>query len=335
LLQAAELFEKVELTTVLPDVVVADIPDGRLYTDSYYTIAVITPTNKLLTDLSLELRVKGKLNGFVNNVFNIRWFTKPTVIRGSVFTLLTGGGGLDNYFHWLFDVLPRFHLLQASGLFHQVNWYIIPSYRFPYQIETLKMLGISPAQIIDGSKVTHIQADNIIASSSHRNAGQMEEWVCNFLRESFLDTLPPVEKKYPAYFYISRNDSRSRNVTNEEELIQVLNDFGFTTLSLSGLSFEEQVRLFNSAKIIVSPHGAGLANLVFCQPGTKIIEVFSQGWIGTMYYDLAQKLGLDYYYQIDRTSSPPVASDEAKHKHFAVDATSIKAILEQLIKRKT
>jgi hypothetical protein len=330
--EAAELFEKLEPTTELPDVVVAEIPQGRLYTDAYYTIAIITPTNKVLNDLSLELRSKANLKGFVNNIFNIKFFRKPAKFKGTVFTLLTGGGGLDNYFHWLFDVLPRFHLLKVSGLFQRVNWFIIPSYNLPYQLETLNTLGISQSQIIDGSKVNHIEADTIIASSSHRNAGQMEKWVCDFLRESFVDTLRPNEKKYPSHFYITRNDSRSRNVINENELIALLDRFGFTTLSLSGLSFEEQVRLFNNAEVIVSPHGAGLANLVFCKEGTKIIEIFSKGWVGTMYYDLAQKLGLEYHYQLDRVSASPKSAEEAKHKHFLVDIATVEKTLKSLIK---
>jgi len=330
--EAAELFEKLEPTTELPDVVVAEIRNGRLYTDAYYTIAIITPTNKVLTDLSLELRSKARLKGFVNNIFNIKFFRKPTKFKGTVFTLLTGGGGLDNYFHWLFDVLPRYHLLKVSGLFQRVNWFVIPSYNLPYQVETLKVLGISPSQIIDGSKVNHIEADTLIASSSHRNAGQMEKWVCDFLRESFVDTLLPNGKNYPSHFYITRNDSRSRNVLNENELIALLNSFGFTTLSLSGLSFEEQVRLFNNAEVIVSPHGAGLANLVFCKTGTKIIEIFSKGWVGTMYYDLAQKLGLEYYYQLDNVSASPASAAEAKHKHFMVDLAAVEKTLRSLIK---
>ena len=33
-------------------------------------------------------------------------------LKGSVFSLLTGGGGNENYWHWLFDVLPRFKILE-------------------------------------------------------------------------------------------------------------------------------------------------------------------------------------------------------------------------------
>ena len=35
-------------------------------------------------------------------------------IKGKVFSLLTGGGGNENYFHWLFDVLPRLKILQKK-----------------------------------------------------------------------------------------------------------------------------------------------------------------------------------------------------------------------------
>ena len=35
-------------------------------------------------------------------------------ISGKVFSLLTGGAGNNNYFHWLFDVLPRLKILENT-----------------------------------------------------------------------------------------------------------------------------------------------------------------------------------------------------------------------------
>ena len=40
------------------------------------------------------------------------------------------------------------------------------------------------------------------------------------------------------------------------------------------MSFEKQISVFNNSKIIVSPHGAGLANTIFCRKNTKILEFF-------------------------------------------------------------
>lgn len=325
---AAELFEKLDQEVKLPDVVVVNIPNGRLYADRFNTVAILTPDNMLLQDVSLELRGKHEIAPHISHIFKIKYFSQPRRFNGTVFNFLTGGGGLDNYFHWLFDVLPRYSLLKSSGLHKKVNWYLVPNYHFPYQVDTLTLLGIGKDQIIDGTKCMHLQADNLIASSPHRNAGQMEKWVCDFLRESFIPRKS--EKNHaPDFIYISRNDSRSRNVINEAALIALLEGYGCKTVSLAGMSFVDQVTLFNNARIIVSPHGAGLANLVFCDPGTKIIEIFSEGWIGTMYWDLAKKLDLNYHYHIARVSSPPKTAGEAKHKHFEVDVKVIKNILDK------
>jgi capsular polysaccharide biosynthesis protein len=73
--------------------------------------------------------------------------------------------------------------------------------------------------------------------------------------------------------YISRRDSRKRTLANETELEAMLTDQGFDVVSLGGLAFEDQVRLFRNAELIVSPHGAGLANVIFCRPGTRLLEL--------------------------------------------------------------
>ena len=63
-----------------------------------------------------------------------------------------------------------------------------------------------------------------------------------------------------------------RQITNENALREFLKKDGFKIVTLGKMSFTEQVKTFNNAKIIVSMHGSGLANLVFCKTGAKIIE---------------------------------------------------------------
>jgi hypothetical protein len=47
----------------------------------------------------------------------------------------------------------------------------------------------------------------------------------------------------------------------------------FKSIYLEFVPFEEQVKYFNNAKLIVCAHGACMANMFFCKEGTKIIEV--------------------------------------------------------------
>jgi hypothetical protein len=44
------------------------------------------------------------------------------------------------------------------------------------------------------------------------------------------------------------------------------------------MSFVEQVAAFQHAEIVVSPHGAGLANLVFARRCALVVEILSSGF---------------------------------------------------------
>ena len=57
------------------------------------------------------------------------------------------------------------------------------------------------------------------------------------------------------------------------EIKSFLKSKGFKIFKLSNLDFKEQINIFNNAEIIIGPHGAGFANLVFCKKNTKVIEL--------------------------------------------------------------
>jgi len=75
--------------------------------------------------------------------------------------------------------------------------------------------------------------------------------------------------------FIDRSESKFNHcqIQNNSEVIDFLTKKGFTSYKIGELSFENQIYLFNKAKIIVGAHGAAFANLVFCKPKTKIIEI--------------------------------------------------------------
>jgi capsular polysaccharide biosynthesis protein len=59
---------------------------------------------------------------------------------------------------------------------------------------------------------------------------------------------------------------------------------------------QDQAYLFNSAKLIVASHGGGLTNLVFCSPGTKVLEFFPDNYVNHLFYDICNKRQLEYAY---------------------------------------
>jgi len=94
--------------------------------------------------------------------------------------------------------------------------------------------------------------------------------------------------------FVSRGDASLRRLKNEAELISELLDFEFEFFVPKSDDHRSQIEAFRSARIIVAVHGAGLINLLFCQPGALVIELFPANQIKSTYCWLALRLGLRY-----------------------------------------
>lgn len=86
---------------------------------------------------------------------------------------------------------------------------------------------------------------------------------------------------------------RGRKVVNYQQFINELYDRGFKPYILEELSFQEQVNLFTDADIILGPHGAGFANMIFSND-PLIIEMFPKDVLRPHFYFLANVLGYKY-----------------------------------------
>ena len=82
---------------------------------------------------------------------------------------------------------------------------------------------------------------------------------------------------------------------NEAELFAALEEYSFEKVFLEDYALEEQARLFDSAECVVGFHGAGLTNIMFCRPGTRIVEIFSPDFIVTNFWTFSEQIGLRYY----------------------------------------
>jgi len=94
--------------------------------------------------------------------------------------------------------------------------------------------------------------------------------------------------------YISRRYS-SRSFANESRLEIELYKRGFKIVFLEQLKFRDQIVLFQNASVVIAPHGAGLANLVWCPSKTIIIEIFTSNVFNDCFTRLSSILGCDHY----------------------------------------
>jgi len=85
----------------------------KLYTDRIHDTAVIKE-DKIINGPSFQYRDNKNVDCEQNIVFSKGTPRIKRKINGRIFSLLTGGGGNTNYWHWLLDVLPRLEILKKS-----------------------------------------------------------------------------------------------------------------------------------------------------------------------------------------------------------------------------
>ena len=214
-------------------------------------------------------------------------------VSGTVMALSAFAG--RGYFHWLWDVLPKLGLLADAGLkTTEIDRFVVPSYLPGFQIETLTGLGIDRDRIIVGLKDRHVQAERLVVTSMVRNGGGMPTWAIDFVRQSFLPVAPK-DGLTPSRLYIERKVTDHGMLADEAGLEIQLRKRGFVPLAMENFSLPEKAWLLGHAEAVIGPSGAGLSNVVFCQPGAKVVELRVRSYPVTETWDIANRCGLEFY----------------------------------------
>ena len=272
-----------------------------LYTDTIHNTAIINK-GKIVNGPSFQLRNNINVDCMNNSVISKGTPRFKKKIKGKVVSLLTGGGGNSNYWHWMFDVLPRLNIIKNKEFVF--NYYLFPDLSQKFQNETLDLLQISEKKRLSSRSFRHFDADEIVVTSHPYNilndptkdSLDIPSWIYDYLRINFLEKgLKNTKlKSFPKKIYINRRDATSlRYIINLKEVEDILEKENFSSITLSNYSFSDQIALFNNADKIIGLHGAGFANLIFCKPGTKVIEL-KPNTAGDIIKNLAIKNNLIY-----------------------------------------
>jgi hypothetical protein len=266
---------------------VAIVPNGRVLGER----AVISPDNKLIWDVSVEWEKKPSEHSIFKE-------TKlPSLIKTDKTVALLTHPAAYNYYHWMLEAIARIHLLQKTRI--KIDKYIVNHRSLPFQLKTLAACGIPKEKIIKPNDNFHLQARKLIVPSY---VNMPNIWSCKYVRNLLLPHRSSYKPHGYERIYIRRNTYRK--VINEEEILGLLEKYGFKCVNLESMPLKQQIRLFYSAKIIVAPHGAGLANLVFCKPGTKVIELFTPSFLEPHYWLISRLLSLQYRMIVGNRENP-------------------------------
>lgn len=119
--------------------------------------------------------------------------------------------------------------------------------------------------------------------------------------------------------YLSRQGGKLRNVTNAASFEGLLAEHGFQTFHARDDNHPDQIARFAAAETVVAVHGAGLTNLLFCRPGTKVIEIFPENFVKSPYWWLCRQLSLEHV--------PVVGGPGDYDQNFEVDLDRLRPAL--------
>ena len=276
------------------------IENGRVYTDYVEHVAIIDG-NTLVNEVSYQ-QISGELKDAKENIV----LTKGTPrikkrIEGRVFSLVQGASGNNNYFHWIFDILPKIKLCSEHYLLKEIDFFYISNLQ-NFQKQTLSILNIEEDKILNSDLYRHIQASELIVVDHpwyHKGfiLDQVEflpSWIIHWLRDVYLKYAKKFDNNEK--IYIDRTESKFNHcqIQNDNEIFNFLKEQGFSKYKVGELSFFEQIYLFNNAKIIIGAHGAAFTNLAFCKPNTKIIEIRPSTQSNNNYKRISQIGNLNY-----------------------------------------
>ena len=171
----------------------------------------------------------------------------------------------SNYYHWLIEELPL--LIRARSLSHDIDVLVSENSITEKHKIVAQQLGFTPIPV---PRIVNLNEQVMPGRANDSWFIHPEDY--KLLAEFGQNTTHKKEKSPRDKIYVSRRNS-PRSLPGEAQLEDILRTHGFFVANLENMPWAEQIALFQGARLVAGPHGAGLSNLVFTNPGANVIEL--------------------------------------------------------------
>ena len=207
--------------------------------------------------------------------------------------------GARHYFHFYSDdLVPLMHALALHGDALGPLRVVVPQDSPPFVAATLAALARNYPQVSVCTLARDERLTGVRTLWLSRKAISLEWMVVTRAQAEQLTNLLVAHYGLPERasggrrIFVTRGSARLRRLLNEQAVVAALSAAGFETFQPASGNHHEQVEMFRNADVVVAVHGAALTNLLFCRPGTLVVELFAQDHVKSTYLWLAHCLGL-------------------------------------------
>ena len=192
-----------------------------------------------------------------------------------------------SYGHYLLDSLSRMHLFLAAGFtLDDVDHVICHRPPTAEAARHFSRLRIPPEKCVWLADGEAWVPERLLAPSFPGGRKNYPPWVVTFLKSTFGTTPKTTQRR----LWINRTGRRS--IHNAEKVDRAVEAFCLERYDIAAAS--NPAEDFAGASAIVSPHAGALADLVFCAPGTTVLELLPTDHLAPYYFSLSIAAGLKY-----------------------------------------
>lgn len=216
------------------------------------------------------------------------------------------GGDNASFWHFLYNFALRLSIVAEAedrSLREEVPLAIAEDSPKSF-VDILPALGFDPSRLRTISRTSAERFEALMVSetpyyqSPDRKLYAAQD-AARFVRERL-----PSPRRSDRRIYISRRDANWRRVSNEAELLPVLERFGFEVLALSQISAQALVQGFSEAELVIGPSGSNLGALLFCRPGTTVVELSYEPAVRKYYFQGACGMGELRCFKLEGVAEP-------------------------------
>jgi capsular polysaccharide biosynthesis protein len=177
-----------------------------------------------------------------------------------------------SYYFWLTECIPRLLMvreyLENLVLIYPEGWT-----KLPFVNETLALFPELQHEVIPAD--VHLFVKDLVMP-------EVKPWTPMFIPEQVLAVRTlifdaadssAISPPFTGNIHLSRQDARSRNFENRDEVTALLDEFGFHHVTMTGLSIFQQALMMRHAQNLVSITGAGMSNLTFIGEGANVLDM--------------------------------------------------------------
>ena len=277
-----EPFSQRTVTALSDAPYVADLADVRIFGNSGI---IVTSDGTALSDLGAHPRFGCHVKYAYEHPVLFRYSGRLLLDLGSYVTreiecgMWLAGLASNAFGHWLPDFLPRLQFLMEHPSFPELPLIVdadMPQSHFDH----LRRLTENPLialrrdesfrckRLLVASAPTFLSVDIMPGDIPISDMPGLSPRALRFVRGK---DGPDGSGAGDRRIFLARRKCQWRRLLNELEIAEALVALGFETVFVEEMSVREQIALFRGAAWIVAPNGSALLNLIFADPGVKVL----------------------------------------------------------------